>query len=81
MPVPLGVLGLPSDCFGYLANPQSVGFSFADAQGRMPLTIGLPNNPGLAGLAVFFQSAILDPQTSAALPFHSSNALQVVIQP
>jgi len=81
VPVPLGVLGLPSDCFGYLANPQSVGFSFADAQGRMPLTIGLPNNPGLAGLAVFFQSAILDPQTSAALPFHSSNALQVVIQP
>ena len=80
-PLPLMLLGLPSGCFGYLASPQSVGFSFTDADGRLIFGVGLPNNPGLAGLSVLFQGAMLDPQTSSPLPFHSSNALELVIQP
>jgi hypothetical protein len=80
-PLPLAALGMPNDCFGYLAAPQSVGFAFADGVGRLQFNVALPNNPNLAGLGVYFQAAAADSATATPLPFHSTNALNITIQP
>lgn len=79
-PVPLQGLGLPAGCTGYLLNPVSVGFAFADGAGRGRFGLGLPNDPGLVGVTVLFQAAILDTGSAVALPFHTTNALQLVVQ-
>jgi hypothetical protein len=81
-PVPLAAIGLAADCFGYLQNPTSIGFSLADAKGRAMLPVPIPGAPALTGLGIWFQSAALDlTNPLQPVPFYTTNALQLVIQP
>ncbi|MEY3160885.1 MAG: hypothetical protein RIT25_876, partial [Planctomycetota bacterium] len=79
-PQDLTPLGLPG-CFNYLVNPQTVGFVLGDSLGRALQPVSIPNNPALAGLSVVFQVAVADGANQARVPFYTTNALQVTIQP
>ncbi|MEY4672708.1 MAG: hypothetical protein RL148_492 [Planctomycetota bacterium] len=79
-PQDLTPLGLPG-CFNYLVNPQTVGFVLGDSLGRALQPVSIPNNPALAGLSVVFQVAVADGSNQARVPFYTTNALQVTIQP
>jgi hypothetical protein len=80
-PVPLGPLGLSPACFSYLQSPVTLALLLADANGRAQLPVAIPNNAGLAGLSLFFQAAAFDPTSTQPLPFYTTNALHLVVQP
>jgi hypothetical protein len=82
VPLPLAPLGLGPGCFSYLQAPTTIGFVLSDTKGRAILNTPIPNGPMLAGLTIGFQCAVYDPgNPTQPLPYFTTNALRVVIQP
>jgi hypothetical protein len=81
VPLPLNPLGLPAGCFGYLQSPLTVGLLVSDLRGTSRLNAPLPNNAAFLGVTFAFQFAIYDTLLTTPVPFVTTNALQLVIQP
>lgn len=79
-PISLAPFGLPG-CNLYLRNPSIFAANVADQRGRCIVTVGIPNNTALVGVNVFFQAASYDVMAPGPLPFATTNALHVSIQP
>lgn len=60
--VSLGPLGVPGACTLSLPLPQFLVQAVGDGFGNAAVSLGLPSNPGLIGLPIFFQAAALDGQ-------------------
>jgi hypothetical protein len=43
--------------------------------------VAIPNNPVLVGAQLVFQTASTDPSVTNHLPYFTTNALRVVVQP
>lgn len=80
-PLSLGVFGLPAACNGYLIAPISAGTVFADGYGVSRLAFPIPADPAFVGISLAFQFVLFDPLLSTAVPYVTTNALQVTIQP
>jgi hypothetical protein len=80
-PVSLGSVGLDPTCFLHLVAPIGVGLSFTALDGRATFPVPFPNNASFVGIQIAFQSAAFDAAGTTAVPFYTSNALQIVVQP
>jgi hypothetical protein len=80
-PVSLAPLGFAAGCFSYLQNPITVGFVPGDPVGRAFLPLPIPPNGALAGTVLHFQGVTLNTAAVGVLPFFTTNALRVTVQP
>ena len=77
--IPLTGLGLPSNCI-LLTNPIiGIGPFASNDCGISTAPMQIPNTPALITKKVFFQWIVGDP--GAAVPFRTSNGLEITIQP
>lgn len=80
-PASLAAFGFAPGCNSHLLNPVTVGFGLSDNLGRAMLNVPLPNNPVLVTASLTFQIAAYDPTGTALVPYYTTNALQVTVQP
>jgi hypothetical protein len=80
-PISLSPLGFAAGCFSYLLNPITVGFVAGDPAGRAFLPLPIPANAALAGTVLHFQDVTLNPAAVGVLPFFTTNALRIQVQP
>ena len=80
-PLNLGVFGLPASCNSYLVSPITLSTLFADAAGVARQPTPIPNAPGFIGVSFALQFVVFDPALTTAIPYLTTNALQLTIQP
>lgn len=79
----LGVGTLGGGCALYFAAPYYLypGFALTDGAGHGELPVPVPNDPGLAGLALYFQYLISDPGGLIYGIMAPTDGLEVVLGP
>jgi len=79
----LGIGTLGKGCALYFAAPFFLypGFAVSDLAGHGSLPVPVPNDPGLAGLALYFQYLISDPGGVIYEIMAPTDGLEVVLGP
>ncbi len=80
-PLNLGVFGLPPTCSSYLQSPITLNTVFADAAGVARQPVPIPTAPAFIGVSFALQFVIFDPLLTTAVPYLTTNALQITVQP
>ncbi len=80
-PLNLGIYGLPATCSTHLVAPVSIGAIFADPRGVARLPVPIPTSPAFVALSLAFQFVVFDPALTTAVPYATTNVLQLTIQP
>ncbi len=74
LPFSMARYGMNADCLQYIDPDSGLMFTLVNNAGSADWDLGIPNDPALLQLAVFFQGLVLDWNLTTSFPAASTNA-------